>query len=63
MMERRRDEGEKQRRLELGARAKEGTRKLGRVGRRCGGAWGSSGVYIGGWGSVGEVTMGGNRQH
>jgi hypothetical protein len=46
-MERRHDEGEKWRRLELGARVKEGTRKLGRVGRRCGGVWGSLGVYIG----------------
>jgi hypothetical protein len=46
-----------------GLRAKEDARKLGRVGRRCGGGWGSLGIYIGGRGSAGEAAMGSNRWH
>jgi hypothetical protein len=52
-VERRRDGGEEWGWLELGVRAKEGARKLGREGRRCGGGLGFSGVYIGGQGSAG----------
>jgi hypothetical protein len=53
VVERRRDGGEEWGWLELGVRAKEGARKLGREGRRCGGGLGFSGVYIGGQGSAG----------
>jgi hypothetical protein len=50
--ERRRGGGGWQWQLELNALVLEGVGELKSVGRRGGGGLGSSGVYIGGWGSA-----------
>jgi hypothetical protein len=62
MVERWRDGSKEQQRLEFGTREKEGARKLGKEGRRRGGGWGSSRIYIGDRGCTGEAVMSGNKQ-
>jgi hypothetical protein len=52
--ERQRDGGQERRRLELGARAKEGVRKLRREGERGGEGRGCSSPFYRGEGSVGK---------
>jgi hypothetical protein len=59
-VERRCDDEEDRRWLELATRAKKGPRELGSEGERGGEGWGCSGVYIGGRGHRGGVTAGGN---
>jgi hypothetical protein len=57
--ERRRTRGNERRRLELVARAKDGTKELGREGMRCSESRGSHRPFIGAGGSAGEGWPGG----
>jgi hypothetical protein len=55
------DGGEERRRLELVARAKEGTKGLGREGKRCGEVRGWCSTFIGAGGAVGRGGWGGHN--
>jgi hypothetical protein len=52
--------GSERRRLELGARVKEGAKELGREGMRCGEGRGSHSPFIGVGGAPGRAGLGGN---
>jgi hypothetical protein len=58
--ERRHDDSEERRRLELGTRAEEGERELKSKGERCGVLWGGARLLLGP-GSAREAATGGNQ--